>query len=94
MGLLLKLLTLPVTGPIGGVLWIAEKIAEQADREMYNEEAIRGQLMEMELRLDMGEISQPEYEQVEAVLLQRLKVIRERQAAAQSANTSAGRTSR
>jgi hypothetical protein len=82
MGLLLKLLTFPVTGPIGGTLWIAERLAEQAEREMYNEGAVRGQLMELELRLDMGEISQEEFEQVEAILLERLRVIRERQAAA------------
>jgi hypothetical protein len=81
MGLLFDLLTLPVMGPIEGVVWIAGKIVEQADREMFNEEAVRGQLMELELRLDMGEISQEQFDQVEAILLERLKMIRERKAA-------------
>ena len=53
----MKLLTLPITGPIRGVVWIAEKVAEQAERELYDEEAVRGQLMELELRYDLGEIS-------------------------------------
>jgi hypothetical protein len=81
MGLLFKLLTLPVMGPIEGVVWIAGKIAEQADREMFNEEAVRGQLMELELRLDMGEISEEEFDQVETILLEQLRLIRERKAA-------------
>jgi hypothetical protein len=82
MGLLLKLLTLPVTGPIEGVVWIAEKVAEQVDRELYDEDAIRGQLMELELRFDLGEISEEDYLKAEEILLDRLKVAREHQAAA------------
>jgi hypothetical protein len=77
----MKLLTLPVAGPIQGVIWIAEKVAEQADRVLYDEEAVRGQLMELELRYDLGEISEEEYLAAEEALLARLKVIRERQAA-------------
>jgi hypothetical protein len=81
MGFLTDLLTFPVTGPIKGVIWVAEKVAEQAEKELYNEEAVRGQLMELELRYDLGEISEEEYLEAEEVLLDRLRVIRERQAA-------------
>lgn len=81
MGFLTKLLTLPVTGPIQGVIWIAEKVAEQAERELYDEEKVRGQLMELELRYDLGEISEEEYLEAEEALLERLRIIRERQAA-------------
>jgi len=82
MSLLTDLLTFPVTGPIKGLMWIAEKVAEQAENELYSEDKVRGQLMELELRYDLGEISEQEYEEAEAALLERLKVIRERQAAA------------
>jgi hypothetical protein len=78
---LLELLAAPVLAPIKGLMWIAEKVTEQADRELYNEDAIRGQLMELELHLELGEISQEEYLADEEVLLERLRVIRERQAA-------------
>lgn len=81
MGFLTGLLTLPVMGPIKGVIWIAEKVAEQAEKELYDEEAVRGQLMELELRYDLGEISEEEYLATEEALLAWLKVIRERQAA-------------
>jgi len=82
VGFLTKLLTLPASGPIQGVLWIAEKITEQAERELYNEEAVRGKLMELELRYDLGEIGETEYLAAEEDLLALLRVIQERQAAA------------
>ena len=78
MGMLLNLLTAPLLAPVQGVTWIAEKLAEQADNELYNEGAVRGQLMELELRLDMGEISEDEFMAVEEALLERLKMIRAR----------------
>lgn len=81
MGFLIDLLTFPVMGPIKGVIWIAEKVTEQAEKELYDEDAVRGQLMEFELRYDLGEISEQEYLEAEEVLLERLRIIRERQAA-------------
>jgi hypothetical protein len=81
MGFLMDLLTFPVLGPIKGVIWIAEKVNEQAEKELYDEDAVRGQLMELELRYDLGEISEEEYMAAEEALLERLRVIRERQAA-------------
>jgi len=80
MGLLGKLLTLPVMGPIKGLMWIAEKVVEQAEREAYNEDNVRGQLMELELHLDLGEITEEEYAVAEEELLARLRVAREHQA--------------
>lgn len=81
MGLLFKLLTLPVLGPIEGVAWVAKKVAEQADKELFDGDKVRGRLMELELLYDSGEISEAEYQAAEEVLLGRLRVIRERQAA-------------
>lgn len=81
MGLLLKLLTLPISGPIEGVVWIAKKVAEQADRELYDAEKVHGQLMELELNYDLGEINEEEYLATEEILLERLRIGRERQAA-------------
>jgi hypothetical protein len=78
---LIDLLTFPMMGPIKGVIWIAEKLNEQAEKELYGEDAVRGQLMELELRYDLGEISEDEYLVAEEALLARLKVSRERQAA-------------
>ncbi len=81
MGLLLDLLTFPVSAPLKGALWIAEQITEQVEDELYNEERIRAQLIELELRFDLGEISESTYSEAEAALLERLRVARTRRAA-------------
>ena len=78
MGFLTSLLTLPVLGPAKGVMWIARTVAEQAERELYDEDALRGQLQELELRFDVGEIDEQDYIAAEESLLARLKAARER----------------
>jgi hypothetical protein len=78
---LLDLLTFPVTGPLNFVTWLAEKIAEQADNEFYSEEAIRRQLTELEMKLDMGEISEEDYMAAEDMLLALMKQVRDLKAA-------------
>jgi gas vesicle protein GvpG len=80
MGILMKMLTLPVMGPINATVWIAEKLTEQAEQETYDEGAVRAQLMELELHFDLGEISEDAYLAAEEVLLDRLRIIREYQA--------------
>jgi hypothetical protein len=81
MGFLVDVLAFPLMGPIKGVVWIAEKVAEQAEGQLYNEEAVYGQLMELELHYDLGEIDEQEYLEAEEALLEWLRVIRERQVA-------------
>ncbi len=79
MGLLYKILAAPVRGPIQGALWIAQQVAEQAYNELYDPDRIRGELAELELAYDLGEIGDDDYAQMEDALLQRLS---EAQAAA------------
>ncbi len=76
MGFLLDLLAWPVTMPIKGTVWIANKVAEQAEKELYSEDAVRGKLLELELRYDLGEIDEDEYVAAEEALLERLRTIR------------------
>jgi len=83
MGTLLKLLTFPVSAPIDGVLWLAKTIKEQAETEYYDEGAVRGRLLELELKLDLGEITEEEYQAAEDELIELLTEIRERRAAEQ-----------
>lgn len=81
MGLFASTVGLPVLGPLKGLVWIAAKLMEQAEKEIYDEGAMRGRLAELELRYDLGEITGKEYEAREAELLEWLKIIREHQAA-------------
>ena len=84
MGLIRSLLTAPVTGPLKGVMWLAEKLQERAEGEIYNEGAVRGRLMELELMLDAGQITEDEYQEAEDGLVALLAEIRERQAEMES----------
>jgi hypothetical protein len=81
MGLLGTLLTFPVSVPLKGVVWLAEKLEERAEREIYNEDAVRGRLLELELLLDMGKITEEEYQVAEDESVALLVEIRERRAA-------------
>lgn len=78
---LFDLLAFPLLGPIKGVTWIAEKIVEQADKELYSEDAVRGKLLELELHYDLGEIEEKEFLEIEETLLGLLREARDRQAA-------------
>lgn len=77
MSILSKVLTSPVAGPIRGVVWLARTIDDQAKKELYDEDKVRGALAELELKLDLGEIELIDYEAQEEDLLARLKRIRE-----------------
>jgi cytochrome c-type biogenesis protein CcmI len=77
MGLLVSLITLPVSAPVGGVVWIAEQVRAAAERDYYDETAIRGRLAELEERFDAGELDESEYEAAADELFQRLLEARE-----------------
>ncbi|MBD0330262.1 MAG: gas vesicle protein GvpG [Thermoleophilia bacterium] len=72
MGLFTALLTLPLA-PVRGTVWIAERIAEQAELELEGPERIRRELLELEAAYDLGEVDDAEYEQLETELLRRLR---------------------
>ena len=67
-----------LTFPVSGVIWIAEQIAGEVDKQFYDESAIRAELMELELRCDAGEITDEQYLQAEEALLDRLRVSQKR----------------
>jgi Gas vesicle protein G len=71
MGLFTGLLTLPLA-PVRGTVWIADKVGQEAAREMTSEPAIRRRLLELELRHDMGEIDDDEFAAAESALLDEL----------------------
>ena len=53
MGLITGLLTLPLA-PVRGTAWLAERIQEQAEAELYDESSIRAGLMELEEAREAG----------------------------------------
>ena len=77
MNLIARLLTFPVSVPIDTALWTARKLAERAEEIYYDDAPVRAALMELEMKLDLGEIDEETFEAEETELLQRLKEIRE-----------------
>jgi hypothetical protein len=75
MGLISGLLTLPLA-PVRGTVWLAERIQEQAENELYDESAIRAGLLELEEAREAGELDEAEIDDAENALLERLMVIR------------------
>jgi hypothetical protein len=72
MGLLTGLLTLPLA-PLRGTVWIAEKLAEEAERELREAQSPRRRLLEAERRLEVGVLSVEEYEAIEDEALEQLE---------------------
>ena len=78
MGLIVGLLTLPLA-PVRGTVWLAERIQEAAERELYDESAIRAGLLEIEEARAAGEGDERELDEVEDALIERLLEIRRMQ---------------
>ena len=78
MGLITGLLTLPLA-PVRGVAWVAEQVADEAERELYDEQRIMRELAELEASRDEGLIGQEAFERGVDELLWRLELGRQRQ---------------
>jgi len=74
---LVDLLVAPVFGPMRAIIWMAKKIQEQAEGEMLDEDRVKSDLLELQMRLEMDEITEEEYDEQEGILLERLNSIRE-----------------
>jgi hypothetical protein len=73
MGLFTGLLTLPLA-PVRGVVWVTEQIAEEMDRQLYDESNIRRELLALELDYEDGKIDEQERQAQEEALFERLAV--------------------
>jgi len=62
------------------IFWIGQEIKEMAEAELYgNKEKINERLLDLQARLDMGEIQEKEYIMREKELLDGLDEIRARE---------------
>ncbi len=59
---------------------ILEKMRDEVDKErLITEESIKERLQQLQLLLQDGELSEEEYEEMEARLMERLRAVREYQ---------------
>jgi len=77
VGLFTGLVLLPLA-PVRGTAWVAEQLAEEADRQLYDEDNIKRELVQLEIDEEDGVISEQERERKERDLLERLAIARQR----------------
>jgi hypothetical protein len=77
MGLLSKLLFFPITGPVAGIKWSLGQVQRVVEEELVDDAPVKQELMELQMLLELGDIDDEEYTRREAVLMQRLREVRE-----------------
>jgi hypothetical protein len=80
VGLITGLLTLPLA-PVRGTVWLAEQLTAAAEAELYDEDKIRRELIELDMLEADGLIDRDERTMREDDLLARLSLARRRKAA-------------
>jgi len=61
--------------PLKGVIWIAQKLDDMAQKELTDTDNIKEKLMALQLKYELDEISEEEYDEEEEKLLMRLDII-------------------
>ena len=72
----------------GGLRFVFDKIAAAVDTELNDETHLRDQLLAAQMRVELGEMSEDEFEVFEADVLARLREIRDRRQGAGAASLS------
>ena len=73
---------------IGGVRFVLDKLAAAVDKEMNDDSALREQLLGAQMRVELGEMSEADFAQFEADILERLREIRDRRQGGGATNLS------
>ena len=77
MGLLTSILFFPVTGPVAGIRWTLGKVQRVVEDELVDDTPVKQSLMELQMRLELGEIDDETYLAEEMKLMQQLREVRE-----------------
>ena len=73
---------------ISGIRFVLDKIAAAVDTEMNDETVLRERLLGAQMQVELGEMTQAEFDALETDLLARLREIRQRQRGDGSATIS------
>ncbi len=65
--------------PVKGIMWLAEQVQKETDRQLFDSSAIKARLAELQELYDSGLISEAEFCKAEDVLLVRLNAAQERE---------------
>jgi hypothetical protein len=65
--------------PVNGFKFILRQVQQIADRELNDESVIKEQLLELQMRLELEEISDEDFVEAERELFARLRAVKQRQ---------------
>ena len=77
MGLLSTIVFWPVTGPVAGIKWTLGKVQRVVEDELVDDTPVKEALMELQIKLELGDIDDEQYVAEEAALMRQLRDIRE-----------------
>ncbi len=66
-----------ILAPFKIVHWVGKKLYEHAEEELTDEDAIRQQLLGLQMRFELDDITEDEYQEGEDILMRRLQAIRD-----------------
>ncbi len=78
MFLIDDLLLLPIRLPVSGFNWILRQVQTMANEELLNDQPWKERLIELQMMLEVGELTEAEYGREEAQVFQALREIRAR----------------
>ena len=78
MFLIDDILLLPITLPVSGFNWVLRQIQTMVDEELLNDQPWKERLIELQMMLEVGDITEEQYKEEEAKVFQALRDIRAR----------------
>jgi len=69
-------LLFPFFIPIKGLVWIGQKLEDTAEQDLTDTGRIQEKLLELQMKFEMDEISEEDYDKKEAELMVQLEAIR------------------
>ena len=63
---------------LGGIKFVLGKIAAAVDAELSDDTALKEELLEAQMRREMGELSEEDFTRIEREILDAIRVVRER----------------
>ena len=77
MGILKHVLFWPVTGPVGATKWSLNQVMKIVEEELTDDTTVKQDFMALQMKLELGEIDDEEYVAQEAVIMNRLREVRQ-----------------
>ena len=70
---------------ISGVRFVLDKVVAAVDAELNDDTVLRERLLDAQMRVELGEMSQADFDEFEAEIVARIREIKERQRGGESA---------